>query len=126
MSVFIKIGSLLSFILPQTYIVDRYQKKVVSVASAKNSSLENVGERAHHSGVCQKLVKAALGPIENLEIVTSQAKDPPIVRNVVITRLCNGPSKESLVVEEIKAKPTSNKNKGMIYLGVNWASLKSG
>ena len=94
MSVFTKVGSLLSFILPQAYIVDRYQKKVISVASAKNSSLENVVERAHHSGDFQKLVKAALGPIENLEIVTNQAKDPPIVRNDVMTRLCTGPSKE--------------------------------
>jgi hypothetical protein len=63
-------------------------------------------------------VKTALGPIENLDIVTNQAIEPPIVRKVVRIRLCTGPSKELSVVEESKARPTSSKNKGRIYLGV--------
>ena len=117
---------MLSFIPPQTYIVDRYQKKVVIVASVKNSSLENAGESAHHSGVCQKLVKAALGPIENLEIVTNQAKDPPIVDRIRIMPEYIFPIKGLDPESTKRVIPIRIKNKGNIYLGVICASFTSG
>ena len=96
------------------------------MVSAKNWSRENVGDSPHHSDNWWKFVNAALGPIENLDIVTNQAIEPPIVRSVVITTLCTGPNKELLAVVESKARPTSNKNKGRIYLGVIWESFTSG